>query len=105
MERRVAVLCDLTRLPLILWVGGFQLPFPVPGFLCNTVAPCDLALTRGFQQHIFVPNSQCPIFPSQSSMQTSILGFSSGGCSRSVPAILSSKRFSEFFTVPVLKDP
>lgn len=105
VKRKVAILCDFTKLPLILWVGGFQLPFPASGFLCNTAALCDLALTRGFQQHVFVPKSQCPIFPSQSSMRISILSFSSGGCWRSVTATLSSKRFSEFFKVPVLGNP
>lgn len=35
--RRVVGLSDLSRLPLILWVGDFQLLVPAPGFLCSTI--------------------------------------------------------------------
>ena len=64
---RVSGLSDLSRLALILWVGDFQLYSLSPASFAALEAPRDLALTRGFQQRVFVPISQGPIFPSLSS--------------------------------------
>lgn len=63
----VSGLSDLSRLALILWVGDFQLYSLSPASFAAPEAPRDLALTRGFQQRVFVPISQGPIFPSLSS--------------------------------------